>query len=303
MRVIEVQQPGGPEVLQVVERPTPTVGPGEVLVDVVAATVNPTDLAARQGFAFGGAKPPYVLGWDFAGTVSAVGEAVQRLAPGQHVVGMIPWYEIGGRKGAYAEQVAVHEEWVLTRPEGLSAVDAATVPLNALTAAQCLAKLELPDGARLLVTGASGAVGSFAVRLAVEAGHEVTAVAGTGDEEWVAGLGAARVLPRDVDYAAVGSFPFVLDAVPVGAGLFPAVERGGRVITTRPVEDAPADLGIHQQWMLVEMDLPLLVRLVGELADGRLRTRVSETFPLERAADAHRASEERGRRGKVVLVP
>ncbi|WP_432495942.1 NADP-dependent oxidoreductase [Kineococcus gypseus] len=304
MRVVEVREPGGPEVLRVVQRPAPAPGPGEVLVDVEAAGVNPTDLAARQGFTVGdSARPPYVLGWDLAGTVRATGPGVQRLSTGEAVVGMIPWYAEHGRVGAYAEQVAVPEEWVLPRPAGLSAVEAATIPLNALTAAQLLDRLAPPPGAEVLVTGASGAVGGYAVQLAVRAGHRVTAVAGTGDEEWVRGLGAHVVLGRDTDVSTAGPFGSVVDAVPVGEALFPAVARGGTVLSTRPVPPAPAAAGIAQDWLLVELDLPQLVQLVAEVAEGRLRTRVSGTFPLERAADAHRAAEERGRRGKVVLTP
>ena len=304
MRVIEVQQPGGPDVLRVVERPTPEVGPDDVLVDVAAATVNPTDLAAREGFTVGdSAKPPYVLGWDFAGTVQRVGPGVEGLRAGQPVVGMIPWYAAGGRYGAYAEQIAVPRDWVLPRPDALAAPEAATVPLNALTAAQMLALLELPGRARLLVTGASGAVGSFAVQLAVQAGHDVTAVAGTDDEEWVRGLGAGTVLGRDTDYATVGTFEHVVDAVPVGAAVFPAVARGGTVTSTRPVQEADPALGIVQRPMLIRADRSLLEHLVAEVAAGRLLTRISATYPLERAADAHRAAQERGRRGKVVLLP
>ena len=304
MRVVEVSEAGGPDVLRVVERPTPEVGPGDVLVAVEAATINPTDLGAREGFVVGGAAaPPYVLGWDFAGEVRQVGAGVDRLRPGQPVVGMIPWYAAGGRYGAYAEQVAVPHEWVVARPEGASAQDAATVPLNALTAAQMIALLDLPAGSRVLVTGASGAVGSFAVQLLVRAGHEATAVAGTDDEEWVRSLGATTVLPRDADYAAVGRFPAVVDAVPVGAAVFPAVERGGAMAVTRPVDEPDPALGITLRPMLVEADRALLEHLVGELAAGRLRTRVSATYPLVQAADAHRAAEEHGRRGKVLLLP
>ncbi len=304
MRVVEVSEPGGPEVLRVVERPEPDVGPEEVLVEVEAAGVNPTDLAAREGHTVGdSARPPYVPGWDFAGTVRAAGGDVQDLPVGSAVVGMVPWYAEHGRVGAYAERIAVPRAWVLPRPQGLSAVDAATIPLNALTAAQLLELLELRPGSEVLVTGAGGAVGGYAVQLAARAGHRVTAVAGTGDEEWVRALGAAVVLPRDTSYDAVGTFPAVVDAVPVGEALFPAVARGGRVVSTRPVPDAPAGAGIEQQVMLVELDPPLLERLVADVAAGRLRTRVSATFPLERAADAHRAAEERGRRGKVVLTP
>ncbi len=305
MRTVVVTTAGGPEALEIQVRPDPAPGRGEAVVRLAAANINPTDVGAREGMyppGFDIQGPPYVLGWDLAGTVEAVGDGVTEVAAGDEVVGMIPWYAAAGRYGAYAELVLLEAQWLVPRPPTLDPVEAATVPLNALTAEQALAKLEAPDGAEVLVVGASGAVGSFFVQLAVAAGFAVTAVAGTEDEEWVRGLGAATVLPRDTDLAEAGSFPFVFDAVPLGAPVFPAIADGGTVVTTRPVEEE-AGRGITQRPMLVEADPPALDALVQRVAQGELRTRVSTTVPLAEAAEAHRLVEERGRKGKVVLVP
>jgi NADPH:quinone reductase-like Zn-dependent oxidoreductase len=317
MRAVVVTQAGGPEVLEVQDRPDPTPGPGQAVVRLAAANINPTDLGARQGMfppGFGIEGPPYVLGWDFAGEVVAVGEgvaetvaaggdpAVSPFGPGDQVVGMIPWYAAGGRYGAYAELVLVEAEWLVARPETLSAVDAATIPLNALTAHQALGHLGAPQGAEILITGASGAVGAFAAQIAVAEDLKVTAVAGTDDEEFVRGLGVERVLPRDADLAEIGRFRYVLDAVPVGADVFPATDDGGVIVTTRPVKDEPGRR-ITQRPMLIEQDTALLARLVEGVAAGGLVTRVARTMPLEQAAEAHRVVEEPGRRGKIVLVP
>jgi NADPH2:quinone reductase len=305
MKVCVVTEAGGPDVLATVERPDPTPGPGEVVVELAAANVNPTDLGAREAMfppGFRTEGPPYVLGWDLAGSVAMVGDGVSGLAVGDQVVGMIPWYHSGATYGAYAERVLLRAEWLVGLPAGLDPVQAATVPLNSLTAQQAIAYLDAPDGGKVLITGASGAVGSFAVQLASDRGLRVTAVAGSDDEDWVASLGADRVLARDTDLSAIGTFSHVVDAVPVGAAVFPAVADGGTIVSTRPVEQQPGRQ-INQVPMLIEPDREALQKLVRAVADGRLRTRVAETVPLSQAADAHRKAELPGRRGKIVLVP
>jgi NADPH:quinone reductase-like Zn-dependent oxidoreductase len=240
MKACVVTKAGGPDVLRMVDRSEPAPDAGEAVVSLVAANVNPTDLGAREGMVppgFGIEGPPYVLGWDLAGEVAAVGDGVTGVKVGDRVVGMIPWYHAGGRYGAYAERVLLQAEWLVGLPAGLDPVQAATVPLNALTAQQALGYLGAPDGSELLVTGASGAVGSYAVQLAAARGLRVTAVAGTDDEDWVASLGAERVLARDSDLSEIGTFPYVLDAVPVGAAVFPAVADGGTIVSTRPIQE------------------------------------------------------------------
>ncbi|HKN93418.1 MAG TPA: NADP-dependent oxidoreductase [Thermoleophilaceae bacterium] len=295
MKVIEVSEYGGPEVLRVGERDEPAPQSGQVVVRVRAANVNPTDLGARTGHGPRGVPdPPFVLGWDFAGDVEETGE---------RVVGMIQWYDAEGSVGAYAEAIAVDPDWIVPLPEGLDYVDAATIPLNALTAVQGLELLALPDSTTLLVTGASGAVGGFAVQLAKQAGHRVIATASDGDEAWVSSLGADEVLPRDADLGSIEPVPAVFDAVPLGEPALAAVEDGGTVVSTRKVPDADPARGIRQEVFLIHHDRAELARLVDEVAQGRLRTRVDRTLPLAEAAEAHRLNEAGGLRGKVVLVP
>jgi len=304
MRVIEVSEVGGPEVLQVVERPDPQPGRGDAVVAVKAANVNPTDLGARAGQGPRAMpEPPYCIGWDFAGEVLAVGDGVDAVAPGARVVGMIHWYQNQGQRGAYAEQVVVPAEWLVALPDNLACSDAATIPLNALTAAQGLAILDLPPGTALLVTGASGAVGSFAVQLAKQAGLRVLAQASDGDEAWVQALGADEILPRDVDFASVGPIDGLFDAVPVGEAAYAAVRDGGAAVSTRAVPEPDAARGIRQQVFLIEPDVDRLRELVADVAAGRLHTRIDRILPLEDAAEAHRLNERGGLRGKVVLAP
>ena len=234
MHVVEVSTTGGPEVLRLVEPPDPAPGSGEAVVKVQAANVNPTDLGARGGHGPRAMPdPPYVLGWDFAGEVVAVGDEATDVSPGDRVVGMIHWYDNQGELGAYAEQVVVPAEWLVPLPNAIDATAAATIPLNALTAAQGLAILDLPSGASLLVTGASGAVGSFAVQLAKAAGLRVLAEASDGDEAWVQGLGADELVARDADFPAVGRSTAC--STP-----FPSASRPTRRCATAALRSRPA---------------------------------------------------------------
>lgn len=307
MRVAEVSEFGGPEVLRAAERPWPIASPGEVVVEIAAASVNPTDLGARSGGTrrrLPDLAPPFVLGWDLAGVVSDAGSGESGFAAGDPVVGMIPWYELGGRKGSYAEAAAVDPAWLAVRPAELRPVEAATIPLNSLTASQMLAMLELPAGARLLVVGASGAVGSFAVQLAARAGLEVVAQASTGDRAWVGSLGAAVVIDRDADLAALDPFNGVFDAVPIGIEAGAAVRDGGAIVFTRRIDgvETLAARGVTAHMPLVHSDPAALAELTAMVARGDLRTRVSRTLDLADAAEAHRLVEHGGLRGKVVLT-
>jgi NADPH:quinone reductase-like Zn-dependent oxidoreductase len=303
MRVVEVTELGGPEVLRLGERDDPTPRPGQVVVRVRAANVNPTDLGARAGAGRSVPDPPFVLGWDLAGVVTAVGDGVEEFEEEDRVVGMIQWYDQKGSVGAYAESVAVDADWIVPQPDELDYETAATIPLNAVTANEGLGLLDPPDGCDLLVTGASGAVGSFAVQLAVRAGHRVIAQAGRDDEDWPRELGASEVLPRDADLAAVDPVPAVFDAVPLGESALVAVEDGGAVVAPRRQPEADSGRRIRQESFLIHPDREALRSLVRDVAAGELRTRIDRTLPLAEAAQAHRLVEAGGLHGKVVLTP
>ncbi|PPK97367.1 NADPH:quinone reductase-like Zn-dependent oxidoreductase [Kineococcus xinjiangensis] len=309
MRVVEVQQYGGVEVLQVVRRAEPRSAEGTARVAVRAATVNPVDAFTRSGGfqqVVPGITPPLVLGWDFTGTLL---EPLGDLPAGQEVAGMLPWPEAGGA-GAYAEQLSARRDWVAPVPAGLPPTLAATVPLNALTADQALTALDLRPGATLLVTGASGAVGGFAVQLAAAAGLHVLAVASTGDEEHVASLGAKEVLARG-DGSAVadavrdllpGGVDAVLDAAALGQPLLSAVREAGTFLAlVTPLAPAP-ERGVRVATMMVRPDATRLRELLLAVAGGGLTSRVAEALPLERVAEAHERTERGGLRGKLVLT-
>jgi NADPH:quinone reductase-like Zn-dependent oxidoreductase len=297
MRVAEVTEFGGPDVLRPAERADPEPGPGEVVVAIRATTVNPTDLSTRDGSRrrrLPDLEPPFVPGWDLAGEV---------LTTGERVVGMIPFVNIGGRVGAYAERAAVDPAWLAPLAEGVPFEEAATLPLNSLTARQSLDLIGLAPGDTLLVTGASGGVGGFAVQLAAAEGIRVIAVAGRDDEDWVRSLGAAEVLPRDADLTGTGPVDGVLDAVPLGPERStPALRDGGTAVFTRPPDPAEPGRDVRFETILAEPDAAALTELARRLADGELRTRVAHVLPLEEAAEAHRLTESGGLRGKVVLT-
>jgi NADPH:quinone reductase-like Zn-dependent oxidoreductase len=306
VRVAEVTAFGGPEVLQIAERPDPVAGTGQLVVAIRAAAVNPSDIGTRAGQArrrLPDLEPPFVPGWDLAGEVSQVGEGVSAYAAGDRVVGMIPFTRTGGRVGAYAEAAAVQPGWLAPLDPAVSFEEGATLPLNSLTAREALRMLALPPGARLLITGAGGAVGGFATQLAVAAGLEVIAVAGRNDEDWVAGLGPAEVLPRDADLGAIEQVEGVIDAVPLGpAASTPALRDGGTAVFTRPPDPPESDRDLHLESFLVSSDAAGLRELAARLAAGELRTRVARTLPLDEVAEAHLLTEAGGLGGKVVLT-
>jgi NADPH2:quinone reductase len=306
MHVAEVSAFGGPEVLRLAERPDPAPAAGEVVVRIRAANVNPTDLGVRSGQArtrMPDLQPPFVPGWDLAGEVTAAGGEVTAFAPGDRVLGMIPFGRIGGRVGAYAQAAAVDPGWLAPLSDAVDDTTAATLPLNALTARQALDLIAGPPGATLLITGASGAVGGFATQLAVREGLRVLAQASDDDEDWVASLGATEVVPRSTDLAVIGPVDAVLDAVPLGPDCTATLREGGIAVFTRPPRPAEPPRDIRFETVLVQSNAEQLRALTADLEQGRLRTRIAEVLPLAQAARAHELNEAGGLRGKVVLTP
>jgi NADPH2:quinone reductase len=215
---------------------------------------------------------------------------------------MIPFGRIGGRVGAYAQAAAVDPDWLAPLAGDIDDATGATLPLNALTARQALDLIDLPPESTLLVTGASGAVGSFAVQLAARDGYRVLAQASHDDEDWVASLGATEVLSRTIDLATIGPVHAVLDAVPLGPFSTACLRDGGTAVFTRPPGSQP-DRDVRFETIRVQTDPHALRALATDLAEGRLRTRIAEILPLGEAARAHALNEAGGLRGKVVLAP
>ncbi|MEW2528627.1 NADP-dependent oxidoreductase [Streptomyces sp. NPDC047071] len=311
MRAAVVRVPGGPEAVELTRVPVPAPGPGQVRIRVAAATVNPVDLLTRSGalVAAGRMAPRATtgLGWDVAGTVDATGPSVTALAVGDEVIGLRDLLDVS--LGTYAEYVVLDATAVAPAPEGQPSAAAATLPLNGLTAWQSLAALDLPPGAPLVVTGAAGAVGGYAVELAALRGLRVLAVAGAADEGLVRGLGAEWFVPRDVpDLAAAvrsavpGGAAGALDAAGVGLPALAAVRGGGAFVAV--AADAPSGLrGIRSRNHWIAADGAALGQLSALAAAGRLTLRVADTLPLARAAEAHARLAAGGLRGRLVLLP
>ncbi|MER6271497.1 NADP-dependent oxidoreductase [Streptomyces sp. NPDC001797] len=296
MRAAVVSTFGGPEAVEVVETERPEPGPSQVRIKVAAAALNPVDAGVRAGF-FGGAGKRIGLGWDVAGTVDAAGLATA-WSIGDQVVALDPG--IVRPLGSHAEYVVVEADAAATAPATADAVHAATLPLNGLTAAQALDLLELTGGQSLLVTGAAGAVGGFAVQLAAHRGISVTALAREADEELVRSLGAAHFTAGTV---AAASFDAVLDAAVLGEPALEWVRDGGGYVGVRPGGEPAPVRGVRTAAVAVTADGARLAELAGLVDEGVLTLRVAETFSLDDAAKAHARLAAGGVRGRLVLVP
>ncbi len=200
MRAVGITRFGGPEVLHVVELPDPEAGPGEVRIRVRAAAVNPTDTQLRSGARAERLKdvpPPHVPGMDVAGVLEQIGAGVvTELEVGDRVMAIVLPL---GTRGGYAERVVVPAESVVRAPRGTTDVEAATLPMNGLTARLALDQLALRPGQTLAVTGAAGAVGGYAVQLGTAEGLRLVADASAVDEPFVHELGASTVVRRGED--------------------------------------------------------------------------------------------------------
>lgn len=308
MRAVRARGYGGPEVLEAVTVPVPEPGPGQIRIRVLAAAVNPVDLATRSGaLVEAGLMAPRAhtgIGWDVAGLVDLPGPGVTAFAPGARVIGLRDLLDTSS--GGYAEYLVLDATALAPMPEGADAVAAATLPLNGLTAVQALDLLEPAPGGTLLVTGAAGAVGGFAVELAVRRGLRVLAQTGSAaDERFVRDLGAEWTVDRHgPDLAAQvrglvpGGVDAALDTAGLGVRAQAAVRNRGGYVTVVGGSVPPPLRGIrvHQQWISADGVA------LGELAAMGLSLRVADVLPLARAAEAHRRLAAGGLRGRLVLV-
>ncbi|WOX26301.1 NADP-dependent oxidoreductase [Streptomyces solicathayae] len=312
MRAVVVRDVGGPEALELVEVPVPVPGPGQVRIRVAAAAVNPVDAATRSGGLLAAGLMPardvIGIGWDVAGDVDATGPGVTGFAPGDAVIGVRDRLDVP--LGTYAEHVVLDAGAVAPAPTRLTAAEAATLPLNGLTAFQALDLLTAEPGSTLLVTGAAGAVGGFAVELAAARGLRVLAVAGAEDEEFVRGAGAEWFVPRtatdlaeEVRALVPGGVDAALDAAVLGIPVLGAVRNRGAFVSVVGGA-APAALrgiSVHQQW--IAADAGTLAHLAALADAGTLTPRVADTLPLEEAPHAHARLAKGGLRGRLVLTP
>jgi len=306
MRAVVIPRPGPPEVLEIQDLPEPVAESGQVRVRVTAATVNPTDVALRAGLHPGrDAAGPVVPGMEAAGTVDQVGDGVA-FAPGDRVMAITT----PDRGGAYRDQVVLGADQVARVPEGVSLVEAATLPMNGLTAVRALDMLALPPGGSLVISGAAGALGGYVLQLAVHRGLRVVAIAGESDRDLLAALAPHEFVPRGervaerVREVLPDGADGALDAALLHEELVPAVRDDGGFAVVRGWDGSPGR-GITVHKVMVGDYLrraDLLDELGGLVADGVLTLRVAQTYPAEEAAEAHRRMESGGVRGRLVVT-
>ncbi|NUR58427.1 MAG: NADP-dependent oxidoreductase [Catenulispora sp.] len=309
MRAVSQQTFGDPSVLHVVDLPAPTPIPGDVLIRVHAASINPVDAMVRSGaFPLLG-EPPFVLGWDVSGVVEQVVPGVTRFEAGDEVFGM-PFFPRAGN--AYAEYVAVPSRQIARKPAALSHEEAAALPLAGLTAWHALVDAaNVQPGQRVLVHAGGGGVGHLAVQLAKVRGAHVTATASAAKHDFVRGLGADEVVDhRTADFTKeVRDLDVVLDTVggQVGYRSIEVLRPGGLLVTitdraNAELRAAALDAGRGFKGISVEPDYASLEALAALAEEGRLRPHVEHAIPLEDAAKAHELIESGSTRGKIVLT-
>jgi NADPH:quinone reductase-like Zn-dependent oxidoreductase len=309
MKAIVQHELGGPEVLRLEEVETPEPIPTEIQVRVRAAGINPVDYKTRQGrgmsSVFG--DPPFTVGWDVCGEVTAIGGGVTRFAVGDEVFGM-PWFP--RQAGAYAEFVTAPSRHFERKPHALSVEEAGALPLAGLTAWQVIVDtIHVQDGDDVLIHGGAGGVGHLAVQIAAARGATVIATARREQANFLAGLGAARTLDyRDDDFdSQLSELDSVIDFTGKHGERSLTVLRPGGTLVSVPSGVKPELVELAEQkkqratGILVEPDPVGLAGLCDLVERGKLEVEVGEVFDLERAADAHRHAEASHGAGKVVL--
>lgn len=331
MRAVVITRHGGPEVLQVQERPEPRPGPGEIAIDVAAAGVAFADVMARLGLYPEAPKPPCVVGYEVSGTVAAVGDGVTAHAAGDRV--MAPT-----RFSGYSERVVVPAVDAIGLPEGLSFEEGAAFPINYSTAWAGLVRYgTLQDGERVLIQAAAGGVGIAATQIAARRGAEIWGTASPGKHDAIRSVGVEhpldytrrgweRGLPgMDVVMDAIGGRSFRRSyrllrgggrLVAFGAASVVAGERrnlvaAGRAALSMPrfnlISQMSASKSVIGLNMLALWDqagtIEPWVAPLRELLDAGVRPLVAQAVPFARAAEAHEAITSRRNVGKVVLVP
>ncbi|MFF6772359.1 NADP-dependent oxidoreductase [Streptomyces sp. NPDC012637] len=305
MRAMVVERWGGPETLveREVERPEP--GLNEVLVRVHAAGVNPVDWKTRASGALITWGEVPVVGWDVSGTVKAVGPGVGVFRPGDEVFGM-PHFP--RQAGGYAEYVVAPARHFAPKPASLTHVEAAALPLAALTAWQALVDAaDVRPGERVLVHAAAGGVGHFAVQVAKARGAYVIGTASAAKHDLVRDLGADEVIDyREARFEeAVSDVDVVLDGLggETAERSLQVLRDGGRLITLPGPDDVPeARDGVRAAWVLVEPDHLGLRELAALVERGELRPVVETVLPLAEASKAHEIGERGRTTGKIVLT-
>ena len=306
MKAAFIEQFGGPEVLKYGDLPDPVAAPGEVVVDVVAASVNAADWKFRAG-QYGRhsqVKFPQIPGRDFSGVVSALGGGVGDLKLGDAVFGVLD----AGREGTYCEKIAIKAAIVANKPDGLSHVNAAALALTGLTAVNALEDtLKLKRGETILIQGGAGGVASFAIQLAKHLGARVITTTSAANRDYVRGLGADEVIDYNTqDFTKVVSgCDAVFETVggDVAEKSFVVLKPGGRAAFIASGAEAPKPnrTDVTALRPPVPRSRAAMERVAQLVASGAVRPPEVKLYRLSQAAEAHRLSELRHFRGKLVF--
>jgi NADPH:quinone reductase-like Zn-dependent oxidoreductase len=303
MKAAYIERFGGPEVIQFGDLPDPVAAAGEVVIDVVAASVNAADWKVRLGH-YGTSRFPLILGRDFSGVISAAGQGAAELRVGDAVFGVCET----GQEGAYAEKLAVKAAIVAKKPGSLSHIHAAALALTGLTALSAIEDtLKLKSGETILIQGGAGGVASFAIQLAKHIGAHVITTASAANHDYVRSLGADEI----IDYNArdftklVRDCDAIFDTVggDVAQRSFAVLRPGGRAafIASGPQAPKPERADVTALRPAVRRTRGHLERIAQLIETGAIRVPEIKLYPLAQSADAHRLSESRHFRGKLVL--
>ncbi|MDE0779327.1 MAG: NADP-dependent oxidoreductase [Alphaproteobacteria bacterium] len=306
MKASYIEEHGGADIQKYGDLPDPVAGTGEVIVDIHAATVNAADAKVRAGGTYGELESfPHVLGRDFSGVISALGEGVTDFTIGDAVFGACD----RGQEGTYAEKISMKAAIIAKKPDGVSHIEAACLTLTGLTAIISVEEtLQLKSSETILIQGGAGGVAGFAIELAKHIGAHVITTCSTGNVDYVQRLGADRVIDyTKKDFTEVLSdVDCVFETVGgvVNAKSFEVVKSGGRVASIASgmlAPTSPRDDVISLR-PAVGRDRPHLERIMALFQSGVVQAPPVKTFSLEQAPEAHRISEGRHLRGKLVFV-
>jgi NADPH:quinone reductase-like Zn-dependent oxidoreductase len=305
MKAAFIERHGGPDVLKFGDMPDPVAAAGEIVVDIVAASVNGADWKVREGKSGQLSRFPYILGRDFSGVVSAAGAGVTDLRVGDEVFAVCDV----GQEGAYAEKIAIKAPIVAKKPGQLSHVDAAALALAGLTAI-CTVEdtLKLKAGETILIQGGAGGVASFAIQLAKHLGARVITTASAPNHDYLRKIGADEIIDYNaMDFTrVVKDCDAVFDTVggDVAQRSFSVLKPGGRAafIASGPQAPKPDRGDVVALRPNVGRDRPHLERIVALVAQGAVRPPEVTRYRLSEAVAAHRLSESRHFRGKLVFL-
>lgn len=309
MRAVRFQKVGGPEVLEIVEVERPEPGAGQVRLRVAASAFNAADDGMRAGFLPIPVQLPHVPGYDVSGVVDAVGDGVEGLPVGTAVIGFLPMEADGGA----AEYVIAPADALVPAPTTVPLADAAALPSVALTAWQALVDDGgLRSGQRVLIVGAGGVVGKYAIALAKRAGAQVIATASPRSADAVRAAGADRIIDRtttEVLDAVDEQVDVLLNLAPIDpaefAGLVTLVRDGGAVVSTTAWMTTPddAERGVRAATVFVLPNRERLAELVSLVDQGALRVEVTRRITLDELPALHAEAAAGRIPGKVVVLP